>query len=294
MGLNETGEQKQMEPLSMLITVVPDAVVEAEKRVGVPQSETEEVSFLTAVKSVAVTAAMTAAKASFGFGVVSLGEIAIRGIVAARKRALSEGLDVQMVGAQEAKGLLFPPGHPQAKVVYMQHPANRLSYYPVASFHRHVFEHKFSEALLLLGALGANEINVQHVKGWSREFSGEMVVPIPPSAGNGQVAASVGSHASTGENLLFHASLSGSDTPVMIQDPVWFPHESTWQAVAKLRLDYGLDVFSLTLNYEEDYQVNANLSAAIEGAGFKIGGDFKKHLSTVWTMSGHFGAKHRD
>ena len=283
-----------MEALSTLITVVPDAVVEAAKRVGVPQSETEEVSFLTAVKSVAVTAAMTAAKASFGFGVVSLGEIAIRGIVEARKRALSEGLDVQMVGAQEAKGLLFPPGHPQAKVVYMQHPANRLSYYPVATFHRHVFEHKFSEALLLLGALGANEINVQHVKGWTREFAGEMSVPIPPSAGNGQIGASVASQARTRENLLFHASLSGSDTPAMISDPIWFPHESTWQAVAKLRLEHGLDVFSLTLNYEEDYQVNANLAAAIEGAGFKLGGEFKKHLSTVWTMSGHFGAKRQD
>lgn len=283
-----------MEQLSMLITVVPDAVVEAEKRVGVPQSETEEVTFLATVKKVAVTAAMTAAKTTFGFGVISLGELAIGAIMEARKRALSEGLDVQMVGFQEAKGLLFPPGHPQAKVVYMQHPANQLLYYPVATFHRHVFEHKFSEALLLLGALGANEISVQHVKGWNREFAGEMSVPLPPSVGKGQIGASASSQARTGENLLFHASLRGSDTPAMFSDPVWFPHESTWQAVAKLRLDHGLDVFSLTLNYEEDYQVNANLTAAIEGAGFKLGGEFKKHLSTVWTMSGHFGAKRQD
>ncbi|WP_333676595.1 hypothetical protein [Dyella sp.] len=278
----------------MLITVVPDAVVEAEKRVGVPQSETEEATFLDAVKNMAVTAAMTAAKASFGFGVVSLGEIAIRSVVVARRRALSEGLNVQMVGFQEAKGLLFPPGHPQAKVVYMQHPANRLLYYPVASFHRYVFEHKFSEALLLLGALGANEINVQHIKGWARDFASEMSVPIPPSVGNGQIGASASAHARTGENLLFHASLRGSDTPVMISGPIWFPHESMWQAVAKLRLDHGLDVFSLTLNYEEDYQVNANLTAAIEGVGFKLGGEFKKHISTVWTMSGHFGARRQD
>lgn len=280
-----------MEQLSMLITVVPDAVVEAEKRVGVPQSETEEVTFLAIVKKVAVTAALTAAKSTFGFGVISLGEIAIRAIVDARKRALSEGLNVQMVGSQESRGLLFPPGHPQAKVVYMQHPANQLLYYPVAFFHRHVFEHKFSEALVLLGALGANEINVQHVKGWNREFASEMSVPLPPSAGNGQIGASAAARARTNENLLFHASLKGSDTPAMISDPIWFPHEATWQAVAKLRLDHGLDVFSLTVNYEEDYQINANLTATIEGAGFKLGGDFKKHLSTVWTMSGQFGAK---
>jgi hypothetical protein len=283
-----------MDPLNMLITVVPDAVVEAEKRVGVPQSETEEVTFLATVKKVAVAAAMTAAKTTFGFGVISLGEMAIGAIVEARKRALSEGLDVQMVGYQEAKGLLFPPGHPQAKVVYMQHPANPRLYYPIATFHRHVFEHKFSEALLLLGALGANDINVQRVKGWTREFAGELSVPIPPSAVSGQMGASGASQAHTSENLLFHASLSGSDTPAMISDPVWFPHESTWQAVAKLRLDHGLDVFSLTLNYEEDYLVNGSLTAAIEGAGFKLGGEFKKHISTVWTLSGHFGARRKD
>jgi hypothetical protein len=281
-----------MEQMGMLITVVPDAVVEAEKRVGVPQSETEEASFLATVKKMAVTTVVKAAKSPFGFVGVFAEEIVIKSIVDARMRALSEGLNVQTVSFEESKGMLFPPGHPQAKVVYMQHPANQLLFYPVASFHRYVFEHKFSEALLLLGALGANAINVQHIKGWNREFASELSVPIPPNVGNGLIGASAASKDSNSENLLFHASLKGSDTPAMIADPIWFPHESTWQAVAKLRLNHGLDVFSLTLNYEEDYQINANLTAAIEKVGFKIGGEFKKHLSTVWTMSGQFGAAH--
>jgi hypothetical protein len=264
-------------------------VVEAEKRVGVPQSETEEASFLATVKKLAMTAA---SHASYGLVGVLVEEVVTKSIVEARKRALSEGLNVQTVGFEVSKGLLFPPGHPQAKVVYMQHPANQLLFYPVASFHRYVFEHKFSEALLVLGALGANTINVQHVKGWNREFASELSVPIPPNIGNGLIGASAASKDFTSENFLFHASLRGSDTPAMIADPIWFPHESTWQAVAKLRLNHGLDVFSLTLNYEEDYQINANLTAAIEKAGFKLGGEFKKHLSTVWTMSGQFGAAH--
>ena len=279
-----------MENVGMLITVVPDAVAEAEKQVGAPKNESEEVTFLSIVKSVATTAA----KAYLGFGVVTLGELAIRSIVEARRRAQSEGLDVKMVGSELAKGLLFPPGHPRAKVVYMQHPANPMMYYPLASFHRHVFEHKFSEALLLLGALGANEINVQHVKGWSREFAGEMSVPIPPTSGGGQVGGSVGANTRTSENVLFHASLRGSDSAAMIENPVWFPHEPTWQAVAKLRLDYGLDVFSLTVNYEDDFQVTANLTAAIESAGFQVGGKFENHQATVWTMNGKFGPRNKD
>ena len=203
-----------MEELSKLITVVPDAVMEAEKRVGVPQNETEEVTFLAIAKKVA----LSAAKSAFDFSLVSVGEFAVGAILEARKRALSEGLNVQMVGSQESKGLLFPPGHPQAKVAYMQHPANQLLYYPVASFHRHVFEHKFSEALVLLGALGANEINVQYVKGWNREFASEMSVPLPPSAGNGHIGASASGHARADENLIFHATLKGSDAPAMISD----------------------------------------------------------------------------
>ncbi|WP_233842304.1 hypothetical protein [Dyella sp. 2HG41-7] len=279
-----------MEQLSLLITVVPDAVVEVEKQMGTPKNESEEAPFLQKVQSLAVDYA----KFSWQMSVFGLGGLAIRSIMEARRRAKSEGLDVQMVGSGVAKDLLFPPGHPRAKVVYMQHPANQRLYYPVASFHRHVFEHKFSEALLLLGALGANTINVQHVKGWSREFAGELSVPIPPSAGTGQAGGSVGTQARTGENLLFHASLRGSNAAAMIDNPVWFPHEPTWQAVAKLRLDHGLDVFSLTVNYEDDFQVNAHLTAAIEGAGFQVGGKFENHQSTVWTMSGEFGARRKD
>lgn len=281
-----------MENVGMLITVVPDAVAEAEKQVGAPKNESEEVTYLSIVKSVATTAAK--AYLSFRMAEMALGELAIRSIVEARRRAQSEGLDVQMVGSGVAKDLLFPPGHPRAKVVYMQHPANQRLYYPVASFHRHVFEHKFSEALLLLGALGANEINVEHVKGWSREFAAEMSVPIPPSAGSGQIGASVGIQARAAEKLLFHASLRGSDTPAMISDPVWFPHESTWQVVAKLRLDHGMDAFSLSLNYEDDFQVTANLTAAIESAGFQVGGKFENHQATVWTMNGKFGPRNKD
>jgi hypothetical protein len=278
-----------MENWSMLITVVPDPVVEAEMQVGAPNSKGEETSFLERVQDLA----SDYAKWSWRYSVLGLGEQAIRSIIEARSLAKTKGLDVQMVGSSEAKkNLLFPSGHPRPKVVYMQHPASPLRYYPVASFHRHVFEHKFSEAVELLGFLGANEINVQHVKGWSRQFAGEMSASIPASAGGGQVGVSVGAQARTGENLMFTASLAGSDLPVLISNPVWYPHESTWQTLAKLRLECGLKEFSLTLNYEDDYQVNTNLTAAIEGAGFQIGGKFENHLSTVWTMSGQFGAAH--
>jgi len=264
---------------SMLITVVPDAVIEAE------QNETDTDKIIKVVKKAATTVAM----GYFGLGVALVQTISA--VLDARKRALAENLNVAMVGTQQAKGLIFPPGHPRAQVVYMQHPANPLTYYPLASFHRHVFEHKFREALLLLGGLGATTIDVQHVRGWSRAFAASMSTPIPASAGNEQVEASVGAKAQLDDKLLFRAALDGSGAPALISDAVWYPHEPMWQALATLRLEHGLREFSLSLAYEEDYQVNAKLAAALEGVNFQVGGKFEDHVSTVWTMSGQFTAQ---
>src|SRR5262249_36015264 len=61
----------------------------------------------------------------------------------------------------ETKALKFPPGQPRELVVYIGHPAMENVYYPAAQFHRMTFEHKFSEAIKLLMALGATEISSQ-------------------------------------------------------------------------------------------------------------------------------------
>lgn len=61
--------------------------------------------------------------------------------------------------------------------------------------------------------------------------------------------------------------------------------------LAKLRMEHGMKDFSLKISYEDDFQVNANLAAVIEGTGLQLGGKFEKHQSTEWILSGNFGGR---
>ena len=96
-------------------------------------------------------------------------------IEAAIKAARDQGINVLSVPRSESTVfhfLQFPPGHPQDGVLYVGHPAVREIYYPTAQFHRLTFEHKLSEAIELLMALGAIEINVEHqVARWGKRMA---------------------------------------------------------------------------------------------------------------------------
>ena len=99
--------------------------------------------------------------------------------MAAAARARDSGVDVLTVASTEAASLTFPPGHPRDRVLYVGHPAAPTTYYAAAGFHRHTFEHKFAEAVGLVMALGATQLEVEHVKGWSDQLAANLAVPLP-------------------------------------------------------------------------------------------------------------------
>lgn len=201
-------------------------------------------------------------------------------------RARESGLNVLQIGRTEAQALRFPPGHPREQTLYVAHPALPSVYYTTAAFHRMAFEHKFAEAILLLMSLGASKITVEHVRGWSREFSAKISAPLPEI----DVAASAGHSAQSGSSLLFEATLNNKHVPSIPSDLVWFSHESTWQAVANGRMQFGLSQFSLTVNYEDDFGVNAGLKVRVQKAGLDLGGTFEDHTATTWKIYGEFSA----
>ncbi|UYF98864.1 hypothetical protein [Halomonas sp. GD1P12] len=201
-------------------------------------------------------------------------------------RARDDGLLVLPVGNTIAKLLSFPPGHPRDGVLYIGHPALPKVYYTLADFHRVTFEHKFCEATDLLMSLGATSIRVEHVSGWSRDFSSRISVPLGEA--ESKVGAEAASSSKSGSQLLFEARLSGAVTPSIPKDLVWYEHEPTWQSIAKGRKSYGLQDFSLSVSYEDDFGVNAGLKAAISKTGLEIGGKFEDHKSTIWRLEGKF------
>jgi hypothetical protein len=93
-------------------------------------------------------------------------------------RARESGVKVLAISKSEATKIIFPPGHPRDAVLYIGHPAMSMVYYTTADFHRVTFEHKFAEAIDLLMRLGATKIRVEHVTGWSKEFSSHLSIPL--------------------------------------------------------------------------------------------------------------------
>ncbi len=179
--------------------------------------------------------------------VVDIGVAAYRNLNKARE----SGAPVRAISFKEAAQLKFPPGHPREGVVYVCHPVQPHTYYTMADFHRVVFEHKFAEAMLLLMSLGAKTMRVEHVTGWSTEFSGSLDTPSPVKSVN--VGLGVQGDAHKDKKLLFTASLNGSHVPLLPDGMAWYPHEPTWSSVSRGRIDFGLSEFSLSVRYNDNY-----------------------------------------
>jgi hypothetical protein len=263
-----------------LIIVLPDEVVATARRPVLDPKPNENLSDW---KSVAARIAKTSLSlTAFGVG-IELTTDAINAWAAARE----SGLNLLQISRTEAKDLTFPPGHPREQAIYVAHPALPSVYYTTATFHRMAFEHKFSEAILLLMSLGASKITVEHVRGWSREFAAKMSTSLDSI----EVTADAGHSAKSGSTHLFEATLDNPQAPVLPSDLVWYPHEPTWQAVAQGRIKFGLSQFSLTVNYEDDFGINAGLKMRVQKAGLDLGGTFEDHTATTWKIHGDFAPK---
>lgn len=206
--------------------------------------------------------------------------------IKAWSRARESGIQILQVGKTESKIINFPPGHPREGLLYIGHPAEPNVYYITAEFHRITFEHKFCEAINLLMSLGATKISVEHVTGWSKDFSSRLSVPL--SEAGVSVGAESGFDAQSTSKILYEATLSGTQKPKLPDNLVWYPHEPTWQSIAKGCIDFGLKDFSLSVCYEDDYGVNAGLKVAVQKAGLELGGKFEDHQSTIWRIAGQF------
>lgn len=262
-----------------LVVVQPDEVVEATRRAQTAENVQNAPTDWKAL-------ALRVGKEAWKLTIFGMAEVTVEALSAWAK-ARESGLNVLQISRTDAARLQFPPGHPREQALYVAHPALPSVYYTTATFHRMAFEHKFSEAIILLMSLGATKITVEHVRGWSREFSAKLSAPIPKADAKLDVSRSASGDAS----LLFEANLKNQQEPSIPANLVWYPHEPTWQAIAMGRTQFGLSQFSLTVNYEDDFGVNAGLKVRVQKAGLDLGGNFEDHMATTWKIHGVFSSE---
>jgi hypothetical protein len=276
-----------------LITIVADALVkEAEKKIEVEEKKEEktteevkgEVTFSDLTSELYKMVVKTNAVLLTG---EVLGTVAVQAFESWKKSRTS-GIVIQPISIRQTSGLVFPPGHPKYGVVYVAHPTKMNVYFPMSGFHRFVFEDKFREALDILMALGASNIKVEHISGWSGDISAAAELKVPTKVDT--VSAFGGVEINQSSNLMFEANLSGHQTPELPEDLNWYHHEPTWQSIALGRKKYGLKDFVLNVTYLDDLGVNAALKAEVLKVGLGIGGNFQDHRSTIWRLRGEFSS----
>lgn len=186
------------------------------------------------------------------------------------------------------KFLVFPPGHPLYDTAYAGHPLKPTVYTPFGNFHRLLFEEKFNELLKLFWCLGAKKVSIKYVSGYRNEFEAAGKVPLPVDLPV-TIEASGGRKRSYSSAVELEARFIPSGRPRIPEGLTWYPHEATWKHIAEGRLSGGLSSIDVSLRYEDDFGVNAEVALGLEQMGFKIGGEFQKHEKTTWAFHGSFG-----
>jgi hypothetical protein len=203
-----------------------------------------------------------------------------------------QGQDALLVGHDEAAELEFPVGHPRPNVLYVGHPGRAKAYYTSAQFHHATFDHKSAEAIGLLMALGATDVDVTHVRGYGADIVAnvggkDIRTPV-------QLKGRLGRSRRGAREFRFSAKLTGQHAPRVPEGLVWFPHEDNWKEIANARLEFGLKEFSLLVRYEDDFGIDGDFRAKAGKSGFELGGKFASFEQTLWVMEGKFqGRRHR-
>ena len=150
-----------------LIIVVDDEIIIAKLKAEEEAKEKGKPNDLEIIGEIAL-------RVLFG-GLYGIAKIVIQSIQSLQ----DDGIDVRLIARSDAVSLYFPPGHPRDNIIYAGHPVPEQwqIYYPVADFHRRIFEHKFAEVIRLLMGLGAIEIEVERIEGYSKDFATTLNIP---------------------------------------------------------------------------------------------------------------------
>ncbi len=182
--------------------------------------------------------------------------------------------------------LEFPPGHPITDHAYVGHPLIPTRYIPSAVFHSTLFEEKVNELVTLLASLGATRVKVMCRKGYRSLYGVDAGIETPVNSAG--IDAGVSSERHIQQSAVFEEHFRPTEKIYVPDDLLWLGYEHSWQSLANRRLKFGTTKFQVSLKYEDDYGINANMNAGLESIGFKLGGQFSDFESTAWEFEGEF------
>ena len=213
------------------------------------------------------------------------------------------GIAISTLPFKMAEKLNLPIGHPRMNVLYVLNPASTNTYVPVSDFHSMIFESRTCELIKILNHLGAKKIDITHEiinnkNIGSTEITADQDAPQvktnkkePENITNKKIidiSANFGYHNNTTKKVIYSGNFDGGEPKPLPDNLAWYHQEQTWQQMVDSRLNWGAKNFSLELNYDEDFGINASLKVKLDDIGLEIGGNFTTIKKTRWTISGEF------
>jgi hypothetical protein len=190
---------------------------------------------------------------------------------------------VEQVAVDQAHA--FELGYPEVGVAYVRHPVRATRLIPLASYHPTIMVEKVNDAITMLTALGAAEIEL----GYSNEVSNEVRADLELLFG----LVKIGGEATKEEkvNLVYHAK--GTGAPPRALPPLTWLDEPGWRGIIDGRLHAGLHEFQLGFTFDHLSGVDTELSAAVKKFGLSIGGDFRRAHKAAFELRGSFPVENK-
>jgi hypothetical protein len=186
-----------------------------------------------------------------------------------------------------AKCLKFPPTHPAANTIYVQHPVDPDRYYPAADFSRYLYQHKASEFINILEELKVHTAQFTYVKGVDTFAGVSMDVKSKESGTTtGKLEASnVDAKGLTG--ILKYSPTPGELNPDL-SSCKWLEHEPTWQQMIASRTKHGLRELDFTFAHSGITSLSADLQAVIKEATIQSKNSLILASETIWNIHLNF------
>ena len=192
-------------------------------------------------------------------------------------------IHVEQVPVDQAHA--FELGYPEPGVAYVRHPVRATRLIPLASYHPTIMVEKVNDAIAMLTALGAAEIELSY----GTEVSNEVRADLELMFG----LVKIGGGATKEEKVNVVYSASGTGAPPRALPPLTWLDEPGWRGIIDGRLHAGLREFELTFTFDHLSGVDAELSAAVRKFGLRIGGDFRRAHKAAFELKGSFPAENK-
>ena len=163
---------------------------------------------------------------------------------------------------------------------YVRHPLRPQRLLPLATYHADLVLEKTDDAIRMLTALGASEIEVAYSNQVSNEVKADVEALFGLIRFGGQKTSS------ERLNLIYTASGDGAP-PRPLPALTWLDHPG-WRGVIDGRLHGGLREFAFSLTYDHRSDVDGDLAAAVRKFGLRVGGQFRKAHRVDFSLRGTF------